>query len=150
MPILRAFKIWFFTNLLGTVLLLFVSTEQGSLNPEYFFILIAGGIFSLPALVLSALSIHFLSKLPLDPAIRAAYIVGATSAAVSSVLLLLMVITGGISMPVEFLFEVMEFLYPYCIMAIATSFYFTRDLIFIPKEEEQPIHIHAISGDEQE
>jgi uncharacterized membrane protein YhaH (DUF805 family) len=147
MSVSRAFKIWFFTNLLGTVLLLFVSGENGTLNPEFFLILIAGGIVSLSALVLSAVNIRILKKLPHDPGLRTAYVVGSTCLIILAVLLLIMIVTGKIFDAVEFLQDVIELLYPYCIMALITTLYFTRDLI-LPHNEKGTLRLKEIT-DEQ-
>lgn len=149
MAITRAFKIWFFTNLLGAVLLLFVSGEGGTINSDFFFIVILGGIFSLPALVFSAINIYILKRLPEEPPLRVGYIVASASVIISSVLFVVGIAVGESHSLIGFAFEVLEFLYPYCITALITTFYFTRDLILIRKEEET-IRLKDITGYEQE
>jgi hypothetical protein len=143
MPIKRGLKIWFFTNLLGTVLLLFLSSERGPMEPALPLVLYGfSSLFSLPAIFISAGSIHILKKLPQGYVSRAAFVFGSTVFTIGAVLAFFESWFG-------FGLGIMGLIYPYCIAAIIITFFFTRDLILASKQEET-IRIKEITGYEQE
>jgi hypothetical protein len=127
--IARSFKIWFFTNLLGSLLLFFMMGAMG--NDDGFEIVtlvtLFGAVFSLPAIFFSGLSIVLLKKLPRDSGMRFGFMLGATLGVIACVVLIVnYYLLERISLDL-FLASI---LLPYMAMAVLTSIYFTRDLIF--------------------
>jgi hypothetical protein len=138
MPIIRGIKVWFCTNLLGTVLFMFIfGMHDDYLGPHFgLFLFGIGSLFSLPAIFIIALGIHLLKKLPEDIMLRLVFLLGSTAFAVIVVTTVFQFILGTPDFSLSGLGESMLLLFPYGISALAATLFFVRDLLWIRKNEE--------------
>jgi hypothetical protein len=153
MPIKRALQIWFFTNLIGAMLFMYLSGEKGHMESgKLWLILGLGGLFSLPAIVISGLSIRYLETMPERVISRMCFMLGATIVSIIATVFVFGVVFGWPNDPWDktgFRFPSLTdllgwiyFVYPYCIAAFIVTFIVARDLIFISPEDATPTNHH--------
>jgi hypothetical protein len=132
----RSFYTWFLTNLFGSLLLIIIMQMFDSEEVDVFSIIcLIGAAVSLPSIFVSAACIRALKNLPPNTGIRLRFMLKATVGVVLCVLITIdLVFNGMLSM----FLAVLLILAPHIIMALASSIYVNRDLIFI-RPEELPI-----------
>lgn len=132
----RSFKIWFFTNLVGSLFFLLVFPEKGNMDFLMFLMVCAlGGIFSSPSLFISAFAINKLKSLPENAGLRFCFMAGITLSIIVLVVLFFDRLFIGMRFRMSDLVRYFAILYPYIITALVMTIYFTRDLIFVHPEE---------------
>jgi hypothetical protein len=139
--LLRSFKTWFFTNLIGSIFFLLVFPETGFMDFDTFLIVfLFGGLFSSPSLLISTLAIRKLKTLREETATRLGFMAGITAAIIIVVMLLFEAWFGDMAFHLAGDLGLIKLLYPYCITGLAMSIYFTRDLVFVHHEETHIPH----------